>query len=281
MVLPMSTAMTGEQARAILQFYQDAGVTTVEAESPGGLATWEDAPKRKSLPVPAAQTPTAKRPSTKGAPIPADEAISEAERIAVSCDTLETLIEAIAAFEGCTLREGAKGPVIYDGVLKAPVLVMGEAPGKEEDRQGKPFVGRSGHLLDRMLAAIDMSRAPVDGQTPVCISNAIYWRPPGNRNPTKAEVATCLPFMRRFIELSDPAVVILTGNVPTQSLFPEAPGITRSRGSFRDIVTEGRTIPALPMFHPAFLLRQPQQKRLAWRDLLAVKSKLNEVLPKS
>ncbi|MEM6748266.1 MAG: uracil-DNA glycosylase [Pseudomonadota bacterium] len=273
--------MTGEQARALLQFYDDAGVTAAEAETPGGLAAWPDAPKASAAPAPSSPSPPQKRTARKAAAIPADEAISEAEQIAAGCHDLESLIKAIAAFEGCPLREGAKGPVIYDGVLKAPVLVMGEAPGKEEDRLGKPFVGRSGHLLDRMLAAIDFSRAPSEGQTPVCISNAIFWRPPGNRNPSKAEVATCLPFMRRFIDLSEPALVILTGNVPTQSLFPDAPGITRSRGTFRDIISEGRKIPALPTFHPAFLLRQPQQKRLAWRDLLAVKSKLNEVLPKS
>ncbi|MEO1657038.1 MAG: uracil-DNA glycosylase [Pseudomonadota bacterium] len=277
----MSTAITGEQAHAILRFYDEAGVTTVEADAPGGLAAWQETPERAAPTAPAPQAPPKKRTAKKGAAIPADEAISEAERIAAGCQDLGALIEAIASFEGCPLREGAKGPVIYDGVLNAPVLVMGEAPGKEEDRLGKPFVGRSGHLLDRMLAAIDFSRAPSEGQTPVCISNAIYWRPPGNRNPSKAEVATCLPFMRRFIELSQPKVVILTGNVPTQSLFPDAPGITRSRGTFRDIIAEGRKIPALPMFHPAFLLRQPQQKRLAWRDLLAVKSKLNEVLSKS
>ncbi|MEM6912648.1 MAG: uracil-DNA glycosylase [Pseudomonadota bacterium] len=277
----MSTATIGEQARALLQFYEDSGVTTAEVETSGGLAAWQSAPKAPSARLsPPSQQQTPGRAPAKAA-LPADEAISAAEEIAAGCQNLEALIAAIAAFEGCPLREGAKGPVIYDGVLNAPILVMGEAPGKEEDRLGKPFVGRSGHLLDRMLAAIDLSRAPTEGQTPVCISNAVYWRPPGNRNPSKAEVATCLPFMRRFIELSAPAAVILTGNVPTQTLFPDAPGITRSRGIFRDLVLDGRKIPALPLFHPAFLLRQPQQKRLAWRDLLAVKSKLNEVLPKT
>ncbi|MEO1042543.1 MAG: uracil-DNA glycosylase [Pseudomonadota bacterium] len=273
--------MIGKQARALLEFYEEAGVTTAEAATPGGLAAWQAQPQRGAAPAPTAHPkPSSKTPSQSAA-ASADEAISEAERIAAGCGHLESLVSAIAAFEGCPLRDGAKGPVIYDGVLQAPVLVMGEAPGKEEDRLGKPFVGRSGHLLDRMLAAIDMARAPGEGQMPVCISNAIYWRPPGNRNPSKAEVAMCLPFMRRFIELSQPLVVILTGNVPTQALFPDAPGITRSRGAFRDLLVGDRQIPALPMFHPAFLLRQPQQKRLAWRDLLAVKSKLNEVLPKT
>ncbi|MCQ8184697.1 uracil-DNA glycosylase [Parvularcula sp. BGMRC 0090] len=185
----------------------------------------------------------------------------------------------MAAFEGCSLKHGARGPVIYDGILGADVLVLGEAPGAEEDRIGKPYVGRSGQLLDRMLAAIDLSRAPKEGQGAVCLSNAVYWRPPSNRNPSKAEVATCLPFMKRFIELSRPKLVLLTGNVPNQALFPDAPGITRDRGKVKVHETsDGQKITALPLFHPAFLLRQPIQKRWAWRDLLTAKATLNETL---
>jgi DNA polymerase len=131
-----------------------------------------------------------------------------------------------------------------------------------------------------MLAAIGLSREPAEDQQPVAISNAVFWRPPSNRNPSKGEIAICLPFMRRFITLSAPKLLILTGNVPTQALFPDAPGITRSRGQFRELdLGHGAPIPALPIFHPAFLLRQPAQKRWAWKDLLQAQSKLNETLP--
>ena len=171
---------------------------------------------------------------------------------------------------------GARQAVVYDGVPGAPILVMGEAPGRDEDREGLPFVGRSGQLLDRMLGAIGASRRAGDGLTDALISNAIFWRPPGNRTPTKAEVAVCLPFMRRIIALARPQVLLLTGNVPTQALFDGAPGITKTRGRWRDYVLEdGTTIPALPVYHPAFLLRQPVQKRLAWRDLLEARARLD------
>jgi DNA polymerase len=210
----------------------------------------------------------------------AADGLASAEQAAAGAGTLRELCEAIAAFDGCALKEGARGPVIYDGVLGAEVLVLGEAPGAQEDREGKPYVGRSGQLLDRMLASISLSRAPGPDQGAVCLSNAVYWRPPGNRNPTKAEIAVCLPFMRRFIELSRPKLLLLTGNVPNQALFPDAPGITRDRGKLKTYVTEdGQEIAALPLFHPAFLLRQPAQKRWAWRDLLTAKARLNESLP--
>ena len=208
------------------------------------------------------------------AAMPTAEAVALAEETAAGCRSVEALAEAIAAFEGCPLKAGARQAVIYDGVPGAPLLVMGEAPGRDEDREGRPFVGRSGQLLDRMLASIGVSREAGDGLHDACISNAIYWRPPGNRNPTKAEIAICLPFMRRFVALSAPKVLVLTGNVPTQALFEDAKGITRSRGVVRDYPLGDGTIPAVPMFHPAFLLRQPLQKRLAWADLLTVKERL-------
>lgn len=193
---------------------------------------------------------------------------------AQAATTLPALVEAITAFDACPLKAGARQTVVYDGVLGAPLLVVGEAPGKEEDRIGKPFVGRAGMLLDRMLAAIGHSRQQGDDLSKVCITNSIYWRPPGNRNPTKAETAICLPFVERFIELSAPKVIILTGNVSTQALFPDAPGITRSHGTWREVQVGGKSFPAIPIFHPAFLLRQPTQKRLAWVDLRAAQQKL-------
>lgn len=273
----MEAGTASPEALAILEFYRDAGVTTVESDTAGGLWNWQDAPSRQLRPPPAtADTPKpkVKRP---GAAPSTEEALGEAERIAAGCGTLEELVAAISAFEGCPLRESARGPVVYDGVLGADVLVLGEAPGREEDRQGKPFVGRSGQLLDRMLGAIGMGRDPIEGQQAVCITNAIYWRPPGNRNPTPAEIAVCLPFVRRFITLCEPKLVLMAGNVPTKALFPDALGITRARGVWRDIELDGLApIPALPIFHPAFLLRQPAQKRWAWQDLLKAQAKLNE-----
>ena len=154
-------------------------------------------------------------------------------------------------------------------VFGAPLLVIGEAPGKDEDLIGKPFVGRAGQLLDRMLAAIGRSR-----KENVLISNVIYWRPPGNRTPAQAEIAVCKPFVERLIDLTAPKAIMLAGGVPTQALLG-ASGIMRARGLWRDIdLPSGRSFPALPVFHPAFLLRQPAHKRLAWRDLQSLAARL-------
>lgn len=270
---------------AILRFYRDAGVITAEADVPGSLSKWPDS--RRGQPPAGGEKPSisppsavARHPARQQPGASAANALAEAERAAARATTLEELVAAIAGFEGCALRESARGPVTHDGVLGADILVIGEAPGREEDRQGKPFVGRSGQLLDRMLAAIGLARAPGEGQSPVCISNVVYWRPPGNRNPTPAELAVCLPFARRFIALSRPRLVLTAGKVPTEAFFPEVSSIVRSRGQFRTLKTDdGFEAPVLPIFHPAFLLRQPAQKRWAWADLLAAKAKLNETLP--
>ena len=267
------------EALATLRFYQDAGVETAESLEPGALWGWTGPSPTKPR-KPAAPADTVK-PTVKAGAVSAsaDEALRAAESLAASCQDLDALLAAIAGFEGCPLREAARGPVIYDGVLGADVLVMGEAPGREEDQQGKPFVGRSGQLLDRMLASIGLSRAPSEDQRAVAISNVVYWRPPGNRNPTPAELAVCLPFARRFIALSKPKLVLTAGKVPTEAFFPDASSITRARGKWRTLdAGDGVQVPTLPIFHPAFLLRQPAQKRWAWRDLLSVQSKLNETL---
>jgi DNA polymerase len=269
---------------AVLRFYAENGIDSVEGEAPGDFFGWPDAPPRIAPPKPAPTPPPAAAKQAPGpapvtasdAPMPTAEAVVLAERMAAGAGTIEALREAIGAFDGCGLKAGARQAVVYDGVPGAPLLVMGEAPGRDEDREGLPFVGRSGQLLDRMLAAIGHSRTKGDGFEDALISNAIYWRPPGNRNPTKGEVAVCLPFMRRFVELSGAKVALLTGNVPTQALFPDAPGITRSRGKWLTVEAGGATIPALPIFHPAFLLRQPARKGAAWRDLLEAKARLEE-----
>ena len=161
--------------------------------------------------------------------------------------------------------------MFLDGNPAAPVLIIGEAPGAEEDRLGRPFVGRAGQLLDRMLAAIGLDR------TSVQITNVIYWRPPGNRKPTSAEIAACLPFVLRHIALARPRALVLAGGTAASALLPLSEGITRLRGRWFELAVPGldRPVSTLPMFHPAFLLRTPERKREAWRDLLALKARLD------
>lgn len=189
-----------------------------------------------------------------------------------SAQSLEELKAALEAFDGGLLKRSAKNLVFSDGVAGAPVMVVGEAPGADEDRIGKPFVGVSGQLLDRMLAAIGMSR-----EENVYISNILPWRPLGNRAPDDAVTAMCLPFIRRHIELAAPKVVLLFGGVSAKALLETTEGITRMRGKWKTLKVGALEIPALPVFHPAYLLRQPHLKGLAWRDLLAAKHKLKEL----
>ncbi len=236
-------------------------------------ALWREPVEEAFLAPARAQRPEATRIVTfsAGSTAPADEAIRSACAAAARCGTFEELAEAVAAFDGCALKAGARKTVFTDGVPSADLLVIGEAPGKDEDATGKPFVGRAGQLLDRMLAAIGRSRA-----SNTLISNVIYWRPPGNRAPTQIEIAICRPFVDRLIELTNPKAVMLAGGAPTQALLG-LPSITRARGTWREIETgSGFKVAAMPVFHPAFLLRTPSQKRLAWADLVSLQSRLSE-----
>jgi DNA polymerase len=201
------------------------------------------------------------------------QAAQSARRLAAGADSIEALAELIAAFDDCPLKRTATNTVFLDGNPQASVMIVGEAPGAEEDRIGRPFVGRAGQLLDRMLAAIGLDRASVQ------ITNVIYWRPPGNRKPTSAEIAACLPFVLRHIALSRPKVLVLAGGTAASALLPVSEGITRLRGRWFDLAVPGldAPVPTLPMFHPAFLLRTPERKREAWRDLLALKARLAAV----
>lgn len=196
-----------------------------------------------------------------------------AHSLARAARSLDELREALMAFDGCPLKDTATNLVFADGNPESRVMIVGEAPGADEDRAGKPFVGVSGQLLDRMLAQIGLDR------TSVYITNIIFWRPPGNRQPTTAEVAACLPFVERHIELANPDVLLLTGGASAKTLLARNEGITRLRGRWFLYESTGmsRPIPALPTFHPAFLLRDPAQKRGAWRDLLALSEKLSEL----
>lgn len=182
--------------------------------------------------------------------------------------TLEELRTALDAFECCALKGTAKQLVFADGNPQAKVMFVGEAPGRDEDIEGLPFVGRSGKLLDRMLTAIGLDR------TSVYIANIIPWRPPGNRTPTPQESQTCLPFIQRQIELVDPDILVCLGGPSAQTLLGIKDGITKTRGRWFTYQTGKREIRAMPTFHPAFLLRSPLQKRLAWRDFLAIKKAL-------
>jgi DNA polymerase len=202
------------------------------------------------------------------------EAAQSARRHAERAETVTALAEAIASFEGCALKQTATNTVFADGNPKAPVMIIGEAPGADEDRLGRPFVGRAGQLLDRMLAAIRLDRESV------LITNVVYWRPPGNRTPTTAEIASCLPFVLRHVALVQPSVLVLCGATAAGALLPGGQGITRLRGRWFDLEIPGlaEPVPTLPMFHPSFLLRTPERKREAWRDLLALRARLDDLL---
>ena len=205
--------------------------------------------------------------------IGAEEAVADARQLAATCNTLDELRAALEAFEGCPLKKTATNLVFGDGNPDSKIMFVGEAPGADEDRQGLPFVGVSGQMLDRMLSFIDLDRSRF------YITNMLYWRPPGNRTPTDAEVATCLPFLERHIQLIDPKVLVLVGNRSAKSLLQTTQGITKLRGKW-DMVSIGAIdppIPALPTLHPAYLLRNSAQKRFAWRDALILRERLNEL----
>jgi len=228
----------------------------------------------------AAARPSARRelpPPPK--PVGAAAAVESARSQAAAASDLEALRRAFEAFEGCAIKQTARHFVFSDGVPTADVMVLGEAPGREEDRQGLPFVGRSGKLLDDMLAAIGLSRT-----RDVYISNILPWRPPGDRTPTDGEIAACLPFTLRHLALIRPKVVVLLGGTAAKSMLIRREGITRLRGTWAEIdpAVHGMAdaagavdrFPAMPTFHPAYLLRTPAQKRQAWRDLVSVKSRI-------
>jgi len=195
--------------------------------------------------------------------------VAEARGGASGAATLEALAAAQEAFAHCELKRGARNFVFADGNPLARVMVIGEGPGAEEDRQGKPFVGRSGQLLDRMFAAIGLSRGAPDAEAALYITNVVPWRPPQNRDPEAEELAMMRPFVERHIELAAPELIVLMGNPACASLLGRR-GITRLRGKWHGFMD----VPVMPMFHPSFLLRRPENKRAAWADLLTVKARL-------
>ena len=239
--------------RQLLAFYLEAGVDCALADDPVDRLAETDAPPPAPRPVAPAEAPR---------PVAAPAVVrGEAARTA---PTLEALRELMQNFEGCALKHTATRLVFADGNPQARIMFVGEAPGRDEDIEGLPFVGRSGTLLDLMIGAIGLNR------TTAYIANVIPWRPPGNRTPTPQETPVCLPFIQRQIELVNPDVLVTLGNPSTQTLLSTREGIMRTRGRWFDYETGGRTIRALPTFHPAYLLRSPSYKRLAWQDLRAI-----------
>jgi len=267
-------------AVALLRWYVEMGADEAIGEvAPNRLAPPAPAPVARSAPpiAPAEMTARPAAPAARVAPpgtfaesLP--EAAQSARRLAATAGSIDELAALVAAFDDCPLKRTATKTVFIAGNPAAPVMFIGEAPGADEDRIGRPFVGRAGQLLDRMLAAIGLDR------TTVQITNVIYWRPPGNRKPTTAEIAACLPFVLRHIALANPKVLVLCGGTAASALLPVSDGITRLRGRWFELSVPGldKPVPTLPMFHPAFLLRTPERKREAWRDLLALKAKLDE-----
>jgi DNA polymerase len=260
-------------ARDLLDFYAETGVDALLGESPvDRFASTEPAePAARSVqPVtPAADLNSVTRAAPAAPPAP-DEAVMQARSVAKNAKTLGELRAILDRFEGCALKSTASQLVFADGNPEARLMLVGEAPGREEDIEGLPFVGRSGKLLDRMLAAIGLDR------TSVYIANIVPWRPPGNRTPTPQESQICLPFILRQIELADPDILVCLGGPSAQTLLGIREGITKTRGRWFAFETGKREIRAMPTFHPAFLLRSPLQKRFAWRDFLAIKEALDQ-----
>jgi uracil-DNA glycosylase len=189
-----------------------------------------------------------------------------ARALARQASNLDELAAILERFEGCALKATAKNLCFYRGLPGARVMLIGEAPGREEDLAGKPFVGPAGQLLDKMLVAIGL------GEEHVHITNIVYWRPPGNRTPTPQEAQACRPFLERQVEIVAPELLVLLGGAAAKHLLAASDGIMRLRGRMREVAIGGRTLPALATLHPAYLLRTPAAKRLAWRDLLLIKA---------
>jgi len=254
----MESHLDHATARALLDWQIELGATEAICDTPIDRYALEMAPPTKV--APAAQV-VAKAPEI--------DPVADARQAAGAATSLPALEAAMAAFEHCELKRGARNLVFSDGNPSARVMIIGEAPGRDEDMHGKPFVGRAGQLLDKMLAAIDLDRQTDAPETAVYITNVLPWRPPQNRDPKPEEIAMLLPFVQRHVDLVKPEFVVLMGNASCQAGLGKR-GITRLRGHW----AEAYGIPALPMFHPAYLLRNPMAKREAWADLLDLKSRL-------
>jgi DNA polymerase len=267
----------GPTVQQLLAFYLEAGVDCAlgdepvdrlaEPDSATIASPREAAPQRLVREMPAAAPPVSR---SEIAPAP-EAAIASAREAARTAPSLEALRALLENFDGCALKHTATRLVFSDGNPQARIMFVGEAPGRDEDIEGLPFVGRSGKLLDRMIAAIGLDRSKA------YIANVIPWRPPGNRTPTPQETQICLPFIQRQIELVNPDVLVTLGNPSTQTLLSTREGIMKTRGKWFDYDTGTRTIRAIATFHPAYLLRSPSYKRMTWLDLRAIAKELEKV----
>jgi len=277
--------MDAEMTARLLEWQLEMGADEAILDAPvDRLSPPSAPPEAHAPPPPAASSSTPQPPSAMQAPRPAPGAtepaapsVAEQARRAAECATLEEIFAALDAMKDFPLRRTATHTVHTDGHPQARVMLIGEAPGRDEDRLGRPVVGRSGQLLDRMLEAIGLDRKAEEPERAVLISNVIFWRPPGNRKPTEAEAAHCLPWLIRTIELVQPEVIVCLGATPAQRLTGRTQGILKLRGNWLEYELGERRIPLLPTLHPAYLLRQPVQKRLAWRDFLSLKLRLAEL----
>jgi len=264
-------------ASQILRLYAEAGVD--ECIAPAPVDWFAESEARRSAPKPQPRTSRpelAERPSLKPAPAPPvrqraapvapDAAVMDARERAARAQTLAELETSLRDYTGCPLKATAKNTCFKRGSDEARIMFIGEGPGRDEDIQGLPFVGRAGQLLDKMLAAINL------GENDVYITNIVYWRPPGNRTPTPQEVQACAPFLERQIELLDPEFIVLIGGPAAHHILDTTEGITRLRGKWRECEIGGKTRRVLPILHPAYLLRTPAAKRLAWRDMLEIEA---------
>ena len=270
-VISPSPLATVDRLAELLRWYADMGVDAAlderahnrfeEGEAPGPTFVRQAPPTQPAASPPPLRELAAplRAPARPVAMAPSEAAVS-ALALASGARTLDELRAALEGFEGCALKPGATQLVFEDGARGAPLMLVGEAPGADEDRLGRPFVGRAGQLLDRMLAACGLDR------TQVYIANVVPWRPPGNRAPTPQETSACLPFMQRQIELAAPKLLVCLGGSAAATLLNLNEGIMRARGRWYDYDCNGRVIKTMAMLHPAYLLRQPLQKRLAWKD---------------
>ena len=287
---------TDPRLLALVAWYRDIGVSDALTDEPvDWLARGDDVDASFGLRKPSATPPPSAPPQQTGntyyqsgvappemvhargprtfpaiAPAAAEQA---ANAEAASARTLDELRAKLEQFDGCALKATAKNLCFYRGAAQARLMIIGEAPGRDEDLEGKPFVGRAGQLLNRMLAAVDLD------ENAVHITNIVYWRPPGNRTPTPQEALVCRPFLMRQIELVAPDMLLLLGGAAAKSIFNITDGILRVRGKWRQVEVASRTLPAIATLHPAYLLRTPIAKRQAWRDLLATRVKLDENRP--
>lgn len=267
--------------RAALLWQAEAGIDEAIGEDPVDRFALSAANAAEAAPAPVQAPPATERPAPLAAPqaigmAAPEHAVQTASRLAAAAHSLDELKAAIEAFEECPLKKTATNTVFADGNPAASVMLVGEAPGADEDRQGKPFVGVSGQLLDRMLATIGLDRQSEDPAKAFYITNIVFWRPPGNRNPTTNEIASCLPFLERHIELVQPDILVALGGVSAKSLLGRTEGIGRLRKEWHAYSAPRLAAPIdiMAMFHPAYLLRSPDQKRAAWQDLLILRDRI-------